>query len=78
MPVKKLKEFLDKEGIKYVSIIHSTAYTAQEVAASAHITGKGAYRFRRFTGKGAQRVRNTIFGSHRRQQTFCLRPNSSR
>jgi Ala-tRNA(Pro) deacylase len=40
MPVKKLKEFLDKEKIKYVSIVHSTAYTAQEVAASAHIPGK--------------------------------------
>ncbi len=40
MPVKKLKMFLDEEKIKYVSIIHSTAYTAQEVAASAHITGK--------------------------------------
>ena len=40
MPVKKLKEFLDQEKIKYVSIVHSTAYTAQEVAASAHITGK--------------------------------------
>jgi Ala-tRNA(Pro) deacylase len=40
MPAKKLKEFLDKEQIKYVSIMHSTAYTAQEVAASAHITGK--------------------------------------
>jgi Ala-tRNA(Pro) deacylase len=40
MPVKKLKEFLDKENIKYVSIVHSTAYTAQEVAASAHITGR--------------------------------------
>jgi Ala-tRNA(Pro) deacylase len=40
MPVKKLKEFLDKEKIKYISIIHSPAYTAQEVAASAHITGK--------------------------------------
>jgi len=40
MPVKKLKEYLDREKIKYVSIIHSTAYTAQEVAASAHITGK--------------------------------------
>src|SRR5436189_4424327 len=40
MPAKKLKEFLDKEKIKYVSIIHSPAYTAQEVAASAHITGK--------------------------------------
>src|SRR3974377_1398755 len=40
MPVRKLKEFLDQEKIKYGSIIHSTAYTAQEVAASAHITGK--------------------------------------
>ena len=40
MPVKKLKEFLDREGIKYVSIIHSPAYTAQEVAASTHITGR--------------------------------------
>ncbi|HWH71276.1 MAG TPA: YbaK/EbsC family protein [Candidatus Sulfotelmatobacter sp.] len=40
MPVRKLKEFLDTEKIKYVSIVHSPAYTAQEVAASAHITGK--------------------------------------
>ena len=40
MPVKKLKEFLDKEKIKYISIVHSPAYTAQEVAASAHITGR--------------------------------------
>lgn len=40
MPARTLKEFLDKEQIKYVSIMHSTAYTAQEVAASAHITGK--------------------------------------
>ncbi|HPC62139.1 MAG TPA: YbaK/EbsC family protein [Verrucomicrobiota bacterium] len=40
MPVRKLKEFLDQNGIKYVSIVHSPAYTAQEVAASAHITGR--------------------------------------
>jgi Ala-tRNA(Pro) deacylase len=40
MPAKKLKDYLDKESIKYVSIMHSTAYTAQEVAASVHITGK--------------------------------------
>ena len=40
MPVKKLKEFLDTNHVKYVSIIHSKAYTAQEVAASAHIPGK--------------------------------------
>ena len=40
MPVKKLKEFLDAHHIKYRSIKHSTSYTAQEVAASAHIPGK--------------------------------------
>jgi Ala-tRNA(Pro) deacylase len=40
MPVRKLKDFLDKEKIKYVSIVHSPAFTAQEVAASAHITGR--------------------------------------
>ena len=40
MPVKKLKDFLDSNNIKYVVISHSTAYTAQEVAASSHIPGK--------------------------------------
>jgi Ala-tRNA(Pro) deacylase len=40
MPAKKLKEFLDDNKIKYISIIHSSAYTAQEIAASAHIPGK--------------------------------------
>jgi Ala-tRNA(Pro) deacylase len=40
MPVKKIKEFLDSQNIKYISIIHSSAYTAQEIAASAHIPGK--------------------------------------
>lgn len=39
MPAKRLKELLDKEGVKYVCISHSPAYTAQEVAASAHIPG---------------------------------------
>jgi Ala-tRNA(Pro) deacylase len=39
MPVQKLKEFLDREGVKYVSIHHSQAFTAQEVAASAHVSG---------------------------------------
>lgn len=40
MPVQQLKEFLDSRGVKYVSIKHSLAYTAQEVAASAHVSGK--------------------------------------
>ena len=40
IPAKKLKEFLDRHKIKYVTITHSLAYTAQEIAASAHIAGK--------------------------------------
>ncbi|MBW1676584.1 MAG: YbaK/EbsC family protein [Deltaproteobacteria bacterium] len=40
MPVKKLKEYLDSYHIKYVTISHSPVYTAQEIAASAHIPGK--------------------------------------
>ncbi len=40
MPADKLREFLDSHKIKYVTITHSPSYTAQEVAASAHIRGK--------------------------------------
>lgn len=40
MPVKKLKEYLDRNEIEYTTIEHSPAYTAQEVAASAHIPGR--------------------------------------
>ena len=40
MPVKKLKSFLDNNNIEYITIRHSPAYTAQRIAASAHISGK--------------------------------------
>ncbi len=40
MAVQKLKKFLDDNKVKYVSIKHSLAYTAQEIAASTHISGK--------------------------------------
>ncbi len=40
MPVKKLKEFLEKNKIQYDLITHSPSYTAQETAASAHVSGK--------------------------------------
>lgn len=40
MPIEKLKEFLDQNNIKYVRITHSPVYTAQEIAASAHVKGK--------------------------------------
>jgi len=40
MPAQQLKSFLDKNHVKYTTIGHSPAYTAQEIAASAHIPGK--------------------------------------
>lgn len=40
MPVQRLKEFLDSQQVKYVTISHSPAYTAQEIAASAHVRGR--------------------------------------
>jgi Ala-tRNA(Pro) deacylase len=40
MPAKKVKEFLDRRGTKYVTIWHSPAFTAQEVAESAHVSGR--------------------------------------
>ncbi len=40
MPVQKLKEYLDSNSVKYVILKHSQAYTAQEIAAMAHIPGK--------------------------------------
>jgi len=40
VPVKQLKEFLDSNNVKYVSITHSTAYTAQEIAALTHTKGR--------------------------------------
>lgn len=40
MPVKKLKAFLDETNVKYVTISHSMAFTSQDIAASAHVSGK--------------------------------------
>ena len=40
MPVNRLKQYLDSFGIRYVVISHSMAYTAQGVAALAHVPGK--------------------------------------
>lgn len=39
MPIQKLKNYLDGERIKYITITHSPAYTTKEVAASTHIPG---------------------------------------
>ncbi len=40
MPETRLKDFLDKEHVKYVTIAHSPAYTAQEIAELTHTPGK--------------------------------------
>ncbi|HZC24085.1 MAG TPA: YbaK/EbsC family protein [Candidatus Binatia bacterium] len=40
MTLSKLREFLDSHHIKYLVISHSLAYTAQGVAALAHVSGK--------------------------------------
>ena len=39
MTCKKLAHFLDEREVKYVAIRHSKAYTAQEIAESAHVSG---------------------------------------
>lgn len=40
MILKRLMEFLDQQKVKYVVVSHSPAFTAQEVAATAHIPGE--------------------------------------
>lgn len=40
MPASKLREYLDSHQVKYLTIEHSPAYTAQEIAAVAHIPGR--------------------------------------
>lgn len=40
MSMEKIKKYLDEQHVKYVIMKHSKAYTAQEVAAAAHIPGK--------------------------------------
>lgn len=39
MIASRLTDLLDKEHIRYVTIPHSNTYTAQETAASAHVSG---------------------------------------
>ena len=40
MPADSIKNYLDTHNIHYESIKHLPAYTAQEIAASAHIPGQ--------------------------------------
>jgi len=40
VPIRKLREFLDSHAVRYFVVSHSPAYTAQEIAAAAHVPGK--------------------------------------
>jgi Ala-tRNA(Pro) deacylase len=40
MPLTILREFLDRHNVRYIVISHSPAFTAQGIAALAHIPGK--------------------------------------
>lgn len=40
MPIRRLRDFLDSHSIRYFSVSHPPAYTAQDIAASAHVSGK--------------------------------------
>ncbi len=39
MPSQNLKQFLRDHNVKYTTISHASAYTAQEIAAAAHVSG---------------------------------------
>ena len=38
--LKRLTQFLDSHNTRYVVVIHSPAFTAQEIAARAHVPGR--------------------------------------
>jgi Ala-tRNA(Pro) deacylase len=40
MPTERLKRLLDDNGVRYETICHTTAYTAQGVAATSHVRGR--------------------------------------
>lgn len=40
MPLKKLKDYLDSEKVKYESLAHYETYTSQETAQSARVPGR--------------------------------------
>ena len=40
MSLQQLRAFLDRNQVKYLTITHSPAHTAQEIAQAAHVPGK--------------------------------------
>lgn len=39
MPARRLKEFLNRNGVAFTVVDHSPAFTAQEIAHASHISG---------------------------------------
>jgi len=48
----KLRKFLDDNHVRYVTIAHSPAFTAQEIAASAHVKGHNVVKCVMVRGDG--------------------------
>jgi len=40
MPVDRLRKYLEENHVEYVTVSHSPAFTAQEIAAKAHVPGR--------------------------------------
>ena len=40
MPIKSIKDYMENHQVKYVSMSHSPAFTSQEIAAAAHVSGR--------------------------------------
>jgi Ala-tRNA(Pro) deacylase len=40
MPAERLKNYLDQQGVRYLTISHSMAFTALEIARSSHIPSR--------------------------------------
>ena len=39
MPLQRLKDYLNSNDVRYVTISHSPAYSSQEIAEAAHVSG---------------------------------------
>jgi len=75
MPVQKLKQFLDAERVKYACISHSPAYTASEIAQSAHIPGRELAKVVMVTLDG--RMAMAVLPANRKVDLNLLREASS-
>lgn len=71
MLAKSLKNYLDERNVKYITITHSPAYTAQEVAHSAHIPGNGLAKTVMVITDGALAM--AVLPANRRVQVQVLR-----